>query len=227
MWKLLRKDWLLNRRALLLAYLVWSALWLGLPLMEYGEEFSLGAWTGFVSVACAFLPIVVVGREDKFRAAALACSLPVTRRDIVKARYLGGWLLAIAAAAVALGAMLLLSSAAGWPFGRPPLAIPIVIVVVIGLVLGATMPFVLRFGLVGLIGFLVALQLLGIVVLLASAIFDSNGVSSLVRGFATAVSGSYRALGAATFYAAALAAIAVLNFASYRLSVFVYGSREF
>ena len=57
---------------------------------------------------------------------------------------------------------------------------------VIGLTLALMMPLAIRFGVAGVIGFLVALQLLGIVVLLARALLRRmpavRGVESAVRG---------------------------------------------
>ncbi|MGE5357650.1 MAG: ABC-2 transporter permease [Bacteroidales bacterium] len=230
MWKLLRKDLILNRRMLAISYGFWSVLWLGLPMRDIGKDFSLGMWAGLVSVACAFLPIMTVSREDKFKASSLSCSLPVTRRDIVASRYIGGWLLALAAAAVAVGAMLLLLSIRSQPLVDVAPTLPLKLLGIIGILIALMMPFVLRFGVGGVIGLLVALQVVGILTLLASALFGGGPVPALesaVRGAIDAARGLRRAVGTAAFSLVALSAVAALNVASYRLSVLIYRKREF
>ena len=226
MWKLLRKDLILNWKALGATYLLWSALWMGLPLRDAGGDFSLGLWSGLVAVACAFLPVMVIGREDKFRAAALTCSLPVTRKDIVISRYLGGWLVAVLAAAFAVATMLVLIRMGVWRSAEPVATVPVVVLSVIGCALASIMPFVLRFGISGVIGFLVALQLVGMAVLLASALFGVDFFRAAFRS-ASAIASTREALGPAGFALACLAGVAALNLASCRLSIAVFRGREF
>jgi len=230
MWKLLRKDWLLNRRRLGLTYLFWSVVWLGLPLRDWGENLSLGTWSGMVSVACAFLPIVANGGEDKFKAAALTCSLPVTRQAIVTSRYVGGWLVALAGVGIAVAAMVFLSSFGARPLTGSWTTVPLAVVVVMGIVLALAMPFVLRFGVVGLIVLMVALQVLGMVALLAARMFRGSAILSIesaVRHTVAAVGYLYQTLGPTAFAAVAVATVLVLNVLSYRLSIVIYRSREF
>jgi len=230
MWKLLRKDLILNRRMLAISYGFWSVLWLGLPMRDIGKDFSLGLWAGLVSVACAFLPIMTISREDKFKAAALSCSLPVTRRAIVASRYVGGWLLALTGATVAVVAMLVLLALRTQPVSGLPPALPLTALVVVGLVLALMMPFVLRFGVAGVIGLLVVLQLAGIVTLLASALFGGTGVQAIESAVRDAIAAAKRlhgAVGGPAFSFMVLAAVIALNVASYRLSVRIYRRREF
>ena len=44
-------------------------------------------YAGFSAFMVAFLPAVMVTREDKFEAMILGCSLPVERKTIVRARF--------------------------------------------------------------------------------------------------------------------------------------------
>jgi hypothetical protein len=230
MWKLLKKDWLLNRKTLWFIYLFWSAVWLGLPLQDYGEDFPLGTWAGLVSAACAFIPVILAGREDKFKAGALVCSLPVTRRAVVTSRYIGGWLVALAGASLAVGAVLLLSLLGVWTLSGSLTALPVPAVVVIGITLALTLPFALRFGVGGLIGLMVALQLAGMVGLLATAMFGSSTMASIesaIRTTVAAVRHLRGAMGAAGFATFAVGVALLLNLASWRLSILVYSRREF
>lgn len=228
--KLLRMDLILNWKPLVLTYVLWSALWLGGPAIGTSGDLTFGVWSGMVSVSCAFLPIILVGREDKFKAWALACSLPVTRDTIVRARYVGGWIVALAGVAVAVAAMGALSLAGIKPLLPPTSMLPVVVVTVSGITLALMMPLPFRFGILGLIGFLVATQLLGIIVLLASALFQMQAVQvveSAVKNAVAAGARLYDALGPVAFSAVLLAAVAALNVASYGLSAWIYRRRDF
>jgi hypothetical protein len=224
---LLRKDLILNRRALLTGYAFWSVLWFYLPLSDSAGEFSIGTWTALVSVACAFLPIIMVVREDKFKAAALACSLPVTRDAIVSAKFVGGWVVALAGAGVAVGAMLLLAwlgvRPIEWPLGR----LPVAVIGVMGTVLALMMPFALRFGIAGVLIPLVSLQVVGILVMLTTSLSGGSALRHGVGAVAAAVAEARAELGDVAVGLAAVAAVALLNLASWRLSVVVYAKREF
>ena len=230
MWKLLRKDLILNWRTLGLTYCLWSALWLGGPAIDTSGSLTFGMWSGMVSVACSFLPIILIGREDKFKAWALACSLPVTRDAIVRSRYVGGWLVALSGVAVAAAAMGALSLAGVRPLLPPTPMLPVVVPTVIGIILALMLPLGLRFGITGLIGFLVATQLLGVVLLLASALFGSSAIpliESAVKNTAGAVGTLHRTLGSVAFSVVLLATVAAFNTASCGLSAWIFRRREF
>jgi len=228
MLKLLRKDLILNGRVLGWTYGLWSVLWLGLPVLRPGGDAAFDAGAGMVSLACAFLPVMMIMREDKFKAGALACSLPVRRDSIVASRYVGGWIVGLAGAAVAAIAMGVLSAAGLTDLTSPTLWLPVVVIAVVGIVLAVLLPFALRFGITGVLGFLIVSQLLGIVLLLASAMFGGvGGLRTVIRGVAGAVGWARGTLGPAGFSMAVVAAVIAANLASYRLSVWIYRRRDF
>jgi len=230
MLKLLKTDLILNWRILAWTYALWSALWLGMPIMSSSGDLTFGMWTGMVSVACAFLPITMLGREDKFKAGALLCSLPVTRSAIVASRYVGGWLWALGGVALAIVVMGMLWLAGVRTLLPPTPMLPVVVVAIVGTTIALMMPLPLRFGIAGVIGFLVATQLLGVVVLLASALFDRQGIQlieSAVRAVVDAVRVFHRTQGPVVFSLAVLAIVLALNVASYRLSTWIYRRRDF
>lgn len=227
---LLRRDLILNRYVVGLTYPLWSVLWLGGPAMSGGDTMPFGLWSGGVSLACAFLPVMMLVREDKFKAGALVCSLPVTRDAIVASRYLGGWLVALTGVAVAIAAMLALSLFGVRPLRPPTPMLPATVVTVVGLAIALMLPMAIRFGMVGVFGLLIGTQLLGVVVLLAGAMFDARVVQGIEAAVKAIVSGSARlrdALGPAAYSAVLVAAVAVLNYASFRLSSLLYRRREF
>jgi len=198
--------------------------------MSGGDTMPFGLWSGGVSLACAFLPVMMLVREDKFKAGALVCSLPVTRDAIVASRYLGGWLVALTGVAVAIAAMLALSLFGVRPLRPPTPMLPATVVTVVGLAIALMLPMAIRFGMVGVFGLLIGTQLLGVVVLLASAMFDARAVQGIEAAVKAIVSGSARlrdVLGPAAYSAVLVAAVAVLNYASFRLSSLLYRKREF
>lgn len=230
MFRLLRRDLILNRYIVGPTYLLWSAMWLGGPAMSGGDTMPFGLWSGGVSFACAFLPVMMLIREDKFKAGALVCSLPVTRDAIVASRYLGGWLLATAAVALAIAAMLTLSLFGIKPLLPPTPMLPATVVTVVGLAIAVMMPMAIRFGMVGVFSLLIGAQLLGVVVLMASAVFDVRLVQGIEWAVRAIVRGSARlrdALGPAAYSAVLVGAVAVVNYASFRLSSLLYRRREF
>jgi ABC-type transport system involved in multi-copper enzyme maturation permease subunit len=169
-------------------------------------------------------------REDKFKAGALVCSLPVTRDAIVASRYLGGWLVSLTGVAVAVAAMLALSLFGIHPLRPPTPMLPATVVTVVGLAIALMLPMAIRFGMVGVFAILIGTQLLGVVVLLAGAMFDARVVQGIEAAVKAIVSGSARlrdALGPAAYSAVLVAAVAVLNYASFRLSSLLYRRREF
>jgi hypothetical protein len=222
MFKLLRKDLILNGRVIGGTYAFWSLLWLGGPAMDGSGSMPFGVWGGGVSVACAFLPIVMILRDDKFRAGALTCSLPVKRESIVLSRYLGGWLVALSAVALAMLAMTALSLFGVQPLLPPTPMLPVTVIMVIGVALALMMPVAIRYGSAGVIGLLVAL--------LASALFDVRlvqGIESAVRAIVRGGTRLHGAVGPVAFAAALVAAVLGLNYASFSLSSLLYRRREF
>jgi hypothetical protein len=108
--------------------------------------------------------------------------------------------------------------------------LPVVVLAVVGITLALMMPLPIKFGITGVIGFLVAAQLLGLVVLLASALFRMPAmevVESAVKETFAAGRRLREAWGSVAFSAALLATVAALNAASYGLSAWLYRRRDF
>jgi hypothetical protein len=230
MLKLLRKDLILNGRVIGWTYAFWSVLWLGGPATGTSGHLTFGTWSGWVSVPCALLPVIMLVREDKFRAGALACSLPVKRETIVASKYVGGWMVALSAVAIAMLTMAALSLFGARPLLPPTPMLPATVVTVVGIALALMMPVAIRFGAAGVIGLLVGLQLLGVIVLLASALFGVPailGIESAVRGIAHGGAWLRAAIGPVAFAGVLVTGVIALNYASFRFSSWLYGRREF
>jgi hypothetical protein len=225
MWTLIRKDLIFNRRMLGLNFAFYLLL---LPVYaSLVRDVPPTAYAGFAAVICAMVPLTLVAREDKFRTAALTCSLPVTRDAVVSARYWGGGLVTLAAIAVILAAGYLVPqtgfAARGVEHGRPL----VVAFVIAGLVQAALLPFTIRFGLAGLMVFLVGAQVLGIVALLSAMLLGLD----VLRGVIGTIGAALRALrdwgGDAGFAAVLVAAVVLISIASHALSQRLYRAREF
>lgn len=225
MWTLIRKDLIFERRVMMVNFAFYLVL---LPVYASLVEWvPPTVYAGFAAIVCSIFPLTMVAREDKFKTAALTCSLPVTRDAIVAARYLGGWLAAVSAVL----ALMTVGYLAPWTGfaqrgGEAPVA-GLTAFVLVGLVIAGLFPFTLRFGITGLIGFLVFTQVLGIVALLGAVTVGRDAIGAVVtgvKGVLRALDGTLGVGGLAIFL---VLLVVLLNLASFRLSRGIYRRREF
>jgi hypothetical protein len=226
MWTLVRKDLILDRKVVGLNFTLY--LILGPVFMSLVSEAPIrliATWAGIVG---AMIPLSLLAREDKFKTATLTCSLPVTRDAVVASRFVGGWALSLggglAILAACYGAVLF---GLGHPVGSWGGAL-LAAFVTIGLFLAGLLPFTMRFGFAGLIGFLLATQVLGIVAFLTAALFGDHGaLRRVIGGVIGAVRSLQQPFGALGYAVLLVAAVVVLNVASFYLSRWIYRTREF
>ena len=226
MWTLVRRDLILDRRMVGLNFVMY--LIMGPVFMALMAEAPVKILAGWAGIVGAMIPLSLVGREDKFKTATLTCSLPVTRDTVVASRYVGGWVLALGGGLAILAACYgTFLAGLGHPVGGWGGAL-LVGFVTIGLIMAGLLPFTMRFGLVGLIGFLVFTQVLGIVAFLSAALFGGHGMlRKLIGGVAGAVKALQEPLGPVGYDLFLVAAVVVLNVASFFLSRWIYRRREF
>jgi len=226
--RLLARDWILNRRAMSIVLAIFVAFQVYMVLRVSGAR----AWSVFTCVYACFLTIVPLTREDKFRAGAWARTLPVTRAEIVGARYLGSWLIA----AIAYASALALAAALPGSRVEPSLLLDfralLVTASIVSGILFLLVPFTIRYGLIGVMIFLVALQVLGVVMLFAAVATEGmKGIEGAVlaggRAAGAWLAASREALTPAGFVLAALAALSALNWTGYRFALALYNRREF
>jgi hypothetical protein len=225
MWTLVRKDLIFDRRVMVANfafYLVFLPLYAS--LVEWVPPI---VYAGFAAVVSSIFPLTMVGREDKFRTATLTCSLPVTRGAIVASRYLGGWLVAVAAVITLMAAGYLAPWTGYAQRGRgDALVAGLTAFTLIGLVIAGLFPFTLRFGIKGLIGFLVFTQVLGMVALIGAVTIGRDAIGAVDTGD----KGTLRALdwllgegGLAIFL---VLLVVLLNLASFLVARWIYRRRE-
>ncbi len=216
------KDLVLNRNTLLANALIFAATFGLLGTMADDSPRALAVFAGLM---VAFAPLGIVTREDRARAMALSCSLPVTRRTIVRARYALGLALVIPGVVALLGVAALVptSLAAGELFRPSTLLLAYSLAL---LVLALMFPLTLRLGAMGLIVLLAGFQVLGVVLLTLTQLTHSDAdkriLGAIVRFFANTAA----TLGSPGFHLAVVAVLAVVLALSYRLSVFLFEREE-
>jgi ABC-type transport system involved in multi-copper enzyme maturation permease subunit len=225
MLRVIRKDLIMNRNALVANLLIMSAVLVFMSSWEEGA--SVGAFAFFAGIMMAFVPVMVVTREDKFKAMALGCSLPVTRETIVRSRY------ALAVGSSALGVLLALSLGSLVPTSelsaaelfRPGVVFQALSITTI--VIAILLPFTLRFGALGLILVLGASQVLGIVALTFVKMTESSADRRLIGTIIQTVRDVHGRLGDPGFYLLLVGFLAAALLVSYGISVWVFRRREF
>ncbi len=218
---LIRKDFIVHKAALLgfslvmVCFLSWLA--------SQGDSQN-----AFITIACLYstiLAVTLIGREDKFAAEAFVCSLPVTRRQVTRARYLTSWIVTLTCSLLgfvlyslfgvedagaiwqvsSLGRMLLIQSAA----------------------LGLLLPFLIRFGWQGLIFGLVGMQVFGILMfLIVRSLAPGVRLTDTFNIVSDFIDESQVQLGDALFILAALVALVSFNLASCRVAEVLFDRKE-
>jgi len=218
----LRKDLLLNARHLwgILPWFVWVAYAMSEP--DMGRMTAVGA--GFIG---SLMATTIVAREDKLRTSATLASLPVSRRTLVQARYVVAYVVGTATYLVvaAMAAMLPWSvqdSAELFEVKTVLLAVTLA-----SMAIALLMPVVLRFGLVGVLVFLGAFQVVGVVLFVALEFFGIRSGARLFFGtIERGVVALYSGLGQAGPIVETAVIVGISVWLSFRLSVVLAERRE-
>jgi len=221
--KLLRKDVLLNARLIwgLAPLMAWMGYALSEPDLTFVTSAVLMAFAGTLS-AC-----LVGAREDKFKAQVLLHSLPVTRMDVVKARYIGALLVGLACFAMVT------VMAVSLPWSARPAAdvlrLQILLFALSCIVATAAvmLPFAIRFGMVGVLVLMGALQVGGMVTLFWAELSGRRGAARAVFGTVEqALKAIYSGLDRPAFILATAAVLGLCLWGSLRFSVFLAERQE-
>ena len=224
MLKVMRMDLILNRTALLSNLMIMGAFLVFMSSWEEGAP--PGTYAVFSGLMMAFVPVMVVTREDKFKAMALGCSLPLTRKTIVRSRYL----LALGAAVLGIGLAMTLAVLAptsrltASALLRPEILLRAFSVTV--LLISILLPFTLRFGAFGLILVLASFQVLGIVALTLVKYTRSSSDQRLVGSIVEGIGRLYQWAGPSGFYLMLLLFLTLVLLASYVISLWIFRRRE-
>lgn len=173
----------------------------------------------------AIVALLLYTREDRFKAVGLSVSLPATRRRVILGRYLMCWVL--------MGGLWMLG--AGISLLWPGPGLRTADLVGIGAILVALsymtaflalfQPLTIQFGPAGVMGFLVAMQVLGIVATMFR--FRLQTLKVLVGSVGRGVAWAQGALGPAGAAAGILAVLILVNYLSFELSILFFKRKEF
>jgi ABC-type transport system involved in multi-copper enzyme maturation permease subunit len=225
MLKILRLEYLYLRKQVLIVLTIFTAYFAYMAAQIGSPRLFIVTTSLMVGLS---MPFAILGREDKFKTAALVCSLPVRRSTVVLGKYAATWI------TIGLGMGYALLVTAILPFSKIDvsevlsLKTLLVSVFLISLVFAVILPFTLRFGLTGIIIFLVGSQLLGVVMLMLTHI--GRGAGNPLRTVFRAVESGLRALlhhePTAGFLLTLLAAIVAINALSMLIGWALYSRRD-
>jgi len=222
--RVMEKDLILNRNVILINGAIFAACLSFFAIWE--ADLPPRVYAGFSAFMVAFLPAVMVTREDKFKAMILGCSLPVERKTIVRARFVlsVGMALVGVLGAFLLGAFLPSSSfRAGDLFAWGPLMTGLA---GITLVLSLLLPFTLRYGMKGILIFLVSAQILGAILLVIMQVTQSSADKVLMGKILGALAWIHSLVGHTAFNALLVIFLLATLGVSYLVSVRVFERRE-
>jgi hypothetical protein len=214
--KILYQDWLYNRRTfavlliLMPVYFIYTSWSITGPR---AQAFITGLLTAFISFTL-FL------REDKFKAQPLICSLPVTRRQIVQARFTLMWMVVIALYLSFLLVTLLspLARLDLLALLRPGLVFLFLATATV--IVAIMFPFSVYFGAMGFIIVLVALQFAGIALQALIVAFGMGRSIGVIPEAISAGLADFRSLAGGPLYFLTVGlAILALNLAAREISV--------
>jgi len=225
MLKLLRLEYLFNLRQLLI---IWAIFSFYFAWAIYRLD-SPGVFIVTTSLMVGLgIPFAIVGREDKFKTAALVCSLPVRRSTVVLSKFAATW------AAMLLGMGYTVFLIGVLPFSKVPLGGVLslknllVSLFLMSLLFAVILPFTIRFGITGIIILLVGIQLLGILALFLAQML--GGAGNPLRTFFMAVEGGIRSLlhhpATPGYFLALAGGIVAVNLLAIFVSRALYARRE-
>jgi ABC-type transport system involved in multi-copper enzyme maturation permease subunit len=219
--ELILKDFYLNKR-----YILTQGPFLSLIAGYFAwRGNSPSAYAFFASFMYFFVGLLLYTREDKFKSIGLSLSLPATRREIMAGRYLVIWTVMISLFVLGiLVAGLLPGKALAFSALVEPRTL-LTALITMALCLSFFMPFFVSFGLAGLMVFLIAAQVLGIVTLMLWGRFDL--IRAVLGSIGKAIAPIRSGLGPTGSAGALVFLLLVLNYASFRLSMYLFQRKDF
>ena len=225
MFKYVRRELILNKNLIIIFLVYVSVLWIWVSLQKIPPKMAIMIFSFIVPM----LSLSLQAREDKFKAWISTCSLPTTRNAIVKARFFTLWIFTFAALFYAVVVSALIPGNQTMLAQLLTLKTLFLSLFFISLCLAVLLPFIIRFGIVGIMIFLVAAQVLGIVFLMLTRLTGRN--ENFLRSFLNLIIDGIKYLfnheGTLLFYFTIILAAAALNFFSLKISQFLLARKDF
>jgi hypothetical protein len=173
----------------------------------------------------AIVVLILYTREDKFKAAGLALSLPATRRRIILGRYATGWLLMIGSWILGTAISLLWPGPGLKADDLVGIGAVLLILSYMTAVVAVFQPLTVQFGLAGVLVFLVGTQILGVLAMMFRA--SVRTIKTLLGSVGRGVDAAQASFGPAGAVAAVLIVLVLVNYLSFELSVLLFKRKEF
>lgn len=219
---LLHKDLVMNARHFwgFLPFFLWIAY-------AVGEADVLEMITVIAAFAGTLTATTVVAREDKFHATALLYSLPVRRSSVVLSRFVVALVAGVASFLIAA----LMAAVLPWsPHAVSRVFDPrtlLFMLALVGVTISVMMPFVMRFGLIGVMVFMLVLQFAGVAAFALTLWFGrQSGVRPVIKAIEQTLVALHRGLATPVVILETSLVVAVGLWLSYRLSVVMAEQRD-
>lgn len=213
----LRKDLVLNAPQL------WGLLlWFGYAAyMLFREPDSLRLAAGGSALVGALIASTISAREAKLRVAATLASLPVRRRTLVQGSYAVALIVGAAMFAVVAAAAFAVPAAARYAGAAFQANTVLVSLGIAAIVVAVLMPVLVRFGLVGMLVFLVSFQVLGAVLFILLRLFGVRAAHQVFAGLEGAIQSWHAALARPLPVITSVLVLTLCTWLSFRLSVYL------
>jgi hypothetical protein len=222
MLNLIRKDLLMHKTG----FPVYVSIIVGVMALQAWRDFSLSLYITLTCTYGTIFPAGLIAIEDRFRAGAFNCSLPVTRSQIVRAKYVISWAIAVIVALNGLALYSVIAAKSFWAIWTMSTVGQVLVTLALGL--GMTLPVLLRFGWWGLIGGFIGMQVVGIItVLIVQALLPDLQLINSFIAISDFVANRRAQLGGPLFLTAIVVAGAVVNLVSCKIAVMLFERREF
>ncbi len=221
---LILKDLILNKK-----FLLWMGLLYFIYVAVFGSRIdNPRITTVFVTFLCFVMPVMIFTREEKFKGTVLVCSLPATRKQVILARYILGWLMMLAFFVLATVGVLAVPGSKLGPEDLLNARTVVFALALMALYFSVLMPLLIRFGMVGFLVFLISMQVLGFVTLaLASQSVLKLNIRSSIVAIKNAFISLNSSLGTPAYYALLIVVMVALNLASFACSVSIFKRKDF
>ena len=222
MLNLIRKDLLMHKTG----FPVYVPFVVGVMALQAWRGFSPSVYITLVCIYAIIVPTALMAIEDRVRAGVFNCSLPVTRRQIVLAKYVIAWVLAVVAVLTGLAVYSVIAAQNLWAIWT--LAAAIQVLAILSLGLGLTLPVLLRFGWMGMmIAYFGMLTLGAVTVEIVLAFVPGRQLLDSFIAISDFVVDTGNQLGELNFLMLIVVVGAILNLVSFIIGVKMFKQREF
>ena len=221
---ILYSEFVLNKKTLYFFFAMVIAIAVIYPLLF---DVPPGVTLTISAIYLSFLPVSFLAKQSKFKADATMCVLPVTRNMLVLGKYVFTMILFLIGLALFVLIFLVL------PGSKFSLADGIDayklvnVAFAVGVVSSVLIPLIIRFGYMGVLGFILGANILTVVIFLLTYLkLINNALSFIIEGVPSAFNSFRDTLGTPGYHLLMLCATALIWCGSLKLSQALYTRKE-